>query len=55
LDREDEIPLRKVEWNVLEPYHKNDIDDKKYREEHKAQILYEEKGFCKEGGEGDGY
>ncbi len=28
---------------------------KKEREEVKSQILYEQKGFCKEGGEGDGY
>jgi len=55
LDQEDEVPLRQVDFNVLEPYHKVDIDDKKQREEYKAHILYEEKGFCKEGGEGDGY
>lgn len=55
LDREDDIPLRQVEYNVLEPYHKNDIATKKQREEAKSQILYEKKGFCKEGGEGDGY
>jgi U6 snRNA-associated Sm-like protein LSm1 len=28
---------------------------KKQKEEAKAKILYEQKGFCKEGGEGDGY
>ncbi|RDB29682.1 U6 snRNA-associated Sm-like protein LSm1 [Hypsizygus marmoreus] len=55
LDQEDDIPLRQVDWNVLEPYHKSDIEAKKQREESKAQILYEKKGFCKEGGEGDGY
>ena len=55
LDQEDEVPLRQVEWNVLEPYHKQDIANKKHREELKSQVLYEEKGFCKEGGEGDGY
>ncbi|EIW64707.1 Sm-like ribonucleoprotein [Trametes versicolor FP-101664 SS1] len=55
LDQEDEVPLRQVEWSVLEAYHKQDIADKKVREEAKSQILYEQKGFCKEGGEGDGY
>lgn len=55
LDQEDEVPLRQVEWNVLEPYHKQDIANKKRREELKSQVLYEQKGFCKEGGEGDGY
>ncbi|EJF66660.1 Sm-like ribonucleo protein [Dichomitus squalens] len=55
LDQEDEIPLRQVEWAVLEAYHKQDIADKKKREDIKSQVLYEQKGFCKEGGEGDGY
>ncbi|KAG5653073.1 hypothetical protein H0H81_002453 [Sphagnurus paluster] len=55
LDREDDIPLRQVDWHLLEPYHKNDTEAKKQREEAKSQILYEQKGFCKEGGEGDGY
>ncbi|KAJ7254068.1 hypothetical protein B0H12DRAFT_1115791 [Mycena haematopus] len=56
LDLEDEIPQRRqVDYAALEPYHKNDIEMKKQREEVKAQILYEKKGFCKEGGEGDGY
>ncbi|KAF7347795.1 U6 snRNA-associated Sm-like protein LSm1 [Mycena venus] len=56
LDLEDEIPQRRqVDYAALEPYHKNDVEMKKQREEAKAQILYEKKGFCKEGGEGDGY
>jgi len=55
LDQEDEVPLRQVAWNELEPYHKKEIASKKRREEVKAQVLYEQKGFCKEGGEGDGY
>lgn len=56
LDLEDEIPQRRqVDYAALEPYHKNDVEVKKQREEAKAQILYEKKGFCKEGGEGDGY
>ncbi|KAJ7225475.1 hypothetical protein GGX14DRAFT_489494, partial [Mycena pura] len=56
LDLEDEVPVgRQVEWAALEPYHKVDVEMKKQREEAKAKILYEKKGFCKEGGEGDGY
>ena len=55
LDQEDEVPLRQVEWTVLEPYHKQEVANKKKREDFKSQVLYEEKGFCKEGGEGDGY
>ena len=55
LDQEDEVPLRQVEWTVLEPYHKQEVANKKQREDFKSQVLYEEKGFCKEGGEGDGY
>ncbi|KAI0704858.1 Sm-like ribonucleoprotein [Cytidiella melzeri] len=55
LDQEDELPLRQVDWEVLEPYHRKDIADKKDRDEIKAQVLYEKRGFCKEGGEGDGY
>jgi hypothetical protein len=55
LDKEDEIPLQQVEWAVLEPYHRSDGDLKKQREDAKSQILFEKKGFCKEGGEGDGY
>ncbi|KAI0778145.1 Sm-like ribonucleoprotein [Trametes elegans] len=55
LDQEDEVPLRQVEWTVLEHYHKQEIANKKQREEVKSQVLFEEKGFCREGGEGDGY
>ncbi|CCM01954.1 uncharacterized protein FIBRA_04027 [Fibroporia radiculosa] len=55
LDQEDDVPLRQVAWDELEPYHSQEILAKKKREESKAQVLYEQKGFCKEGGEGDGY
>lgn len=55
LDQEDDVPLRQVDYQLLDPYHKNDIAKKKSREDLKAKILYEQKGFCKEGGEGDGY
>ncbi|KAF9229329.1 Sm-like ribonucleoprotein [Gyrodon lividus] len=55
LDQEDDVPLRQVDYQLLDPYHKNDITNKKDREDFKAKVLYEKKGFCKEGGEGDGY
>ena len=44
-----------MEWNILEPFHKQEVAAKKTREDFKSQVLYEKKGFCKEGGEGDGY
>ncbi|KAI0348001.1 Sm-like ribonucleoprotein [Trametopsis cervina] len=55
LDQEEDVPIRQVDWEVLHPYHIQDIADKKQRDEVKAQVLYEKRGFCKEGGEGDGY
>ncbi|KAG6850518.1 hypothetical protein H0H93_012519 [Arthromyces matolae] len=55
LDQEDDISLQQVDWNTLEPYHKSEAEAKKQRDEAKSQILFEQKGFCKEGGEGDGY
>ena len=55
LDQEDDVPLREVKWEILEPYHQKDIADKKARDELKANVLFEKRGFCKEGGEGDGY
>ncbi|KAF4622846.1 hypothetical protein D9613_001844 [Agrocybe pediades] len=55
LDKEDDIPLKQVDYDVLSAYHRQEAEEKKGREETKSQILYEQKGFCKEGGEGDGY
>jgi U6 snRNA-associated Sm-like protein LSm1 len=55
LDQEDDVPLRQVDYNQLDDYYRQDVAAKKQREEAKANILYEQKGFCKEGGEGDGY
>ena len=55
LDQEDDVPLRQVDYKQLDDYYQQDIAAKKQREEAKAKILYEQKGFCKEGGEGDGY
>lgn len=55
LDREDEIPLRPVPLEEIGYAHQEESDKRKQNEQAKAQILYDEKGFCKEGGEGDGY
>ncbi len=55
MDQEDDVPLRQVDYKQLDDYYRQDIAAKKQREEAKAKILYEQKGFCKEGGEGDGY
>jgi U6 snRNA-associated Sm-like protein LSm1 len=55
LDQEDDVPLRQVDYKQLDDYYRQDVAAKKQREEAKAKILYEQKGFCKEGGEGDGY
>ena len=55
LDQEDDVPLHQVDYKQLDDYYQQDIAAKKQREEVKAKILYEQKGFCKEGGEGDGY
>ena len=55
LDQEDDVPQHQVDYNQLDNYYRQDVAAKKQREEAKAKILYEQKGFCKEGGEGDGY
>ena len=55
LDQEDDVPLRQVDYKQLDDYYRQDVAVKKQKEEAKAKILYEQKGFCKEGGEGDGY
>ena len=55
LDREDDVPLKQVAYDKLVDFHRSEAEAKKEREEIKSQILYEQKGFCKEGGEGDGY
>ncbi|KAG9128177.1 SM-like, degradation of cytoplasmic mRNAs and positively regulates transcription initiation [Ceratobasidium sp. 392] len=55
LDREDEVPLRSVPPEEIAEAHQQEADDRKRNEQLKSQILYDEKGFCKEGGEGDGY
>ena len=55
LDQEDVVPLQSVPLANLQPLHKEEQEARKRRETIHAKILYEQKGFCKEGGEGDGY
>jgi hypothetical protein len=55
LDLEDDLPLRRLPWNVIDAYRQQDLAVKKQQDDIKAQILFQQKGFCKEGGEGDSY
>jgi len=55
LDQEDELPLKPVSPMVLKPLFLQELAEKKRRDHEKAKVLYEQKGFCREGGEGDGY
>jgi len=55
LDAEDELPLQRIELSQIVPVHEAEIVARKRRENIKANILYEQFGFCREGGEGDGY
>lgn len=55
LDVEDEIPLKPVPYETLKDIYAQEVAEKKHREHDKSQVLYEERGFCREGGEGDGY
>ncbi|KAI0322728.1 Sm-like ribonucleoprotein [Amylostereum chailletii] len=55
LDQEDDVPLRQYEYDILDGYHQQEAAAKKLRDDHKSKVLFEQKGFCKEGGEGDGY
>ncbi|KAF8314225.1 Sm-like ribonucleoprotein [Clavulina sp. PMI_390] len=55
LDAEDEVPIQPAPVEVMMDLNRQEVDDRKRRENIKATVLYEEKGFCKEGGEGDGY
>ena len=55
LDVEDDVHLKEVDYQTLEPYCKMEAEKKKLGEDAKAQILFDQKGFSREGGEGDGY
>lgn len=55
LDVEDEVPLQPVPIQHIKPLQQQEVAVRKRRENVKAKVLYEQKGFCREGGEGDGY
>jgi len=55
LDKEDNIPLQQVPLEHIIPVNRQESEQRKIREAIKAKVLYEERGFSKEGGEGDGY
>ena len=55
LDQEDDVPLQQADYELLDNHHRLESAEKKHRDEIKAKVLFEQKGFCKEGGEGDGY
>lgn len=52
---EDEVPLKQANYATLQLVHVHEMAEKKRRDHAKAQILFQQKGFCREGGEGDGY
>ncbi|VDB99622.1 unnamed protein product [Peniophora sp. CBMAI 1063] len=55
LDLEDDVPLQQADFALLDEHHRQEAAEKRVQEEAKAKVLYEQKGFCKEGGEGDSY
>lgn len=55
LDLEDDVPLQQVDFAMLDEHHRNETAEKRVLEDAKSKVLYEQKGFCKEGGEGDSY
>jgi len=55
LDQEDDVPLQQVNLEQLLPFYLQETEERKKREARKAKVLFDQQGFCKEGGEGDGY
>lgn len=49
------VPLQQKTPELVMDLSREEAEERKRRENLKANILYEQKGFCKEGGEGDGY
>lgn len=49
------MPLQPAPLEELDEICKQDVKDRKRREDAKAEILYERAGFSKQGEEGDGY
>lgn len=55
LDAEDVVPITPAPLDLMMDLNRQEVDDRKRRDNIKSTILYEQRGFCKEGGEGDGY
>ncbi|KAH7104352.1 Sm-like ribonucleoprotein [Auriculariales sp. MPI-PUGE-AT-0066] len=56
LDVEDDIPLQQIPYKGhMDKIQDEDFEARKRREATKATVLYEKKGFTREGGEGDWY
>jgi len=55
LDAEDVVPIVPAPVDLMMDLNRQEVDDRKRRDNLKTTILFEQKGFCKEGGEGDGY
>jgi len=55
LDAEDMVPITPAPIEIMQHLNKQEMDERKRRDNLKATILFETRGFCKEGGEGDGY
>ena len=49
------MPIVPAPVDLMMDLNRQEVDDRKRRDNLKATILFEQKGFCKEGGEGDGY
>jgi len=55
LDAEDNFPLAPADTQLMLDLNRQDMEDRKRRDNMKASFLFDHLAFCKEGGEGDGY
>ena len=56
LDVEDDVQLQQVQYKGhMDKIHQEDFETRKRKEAAKATVLHEQKGFSREGGEGDWY
>jgi U6 snRNA-associated Sm-like protein LSm1 len=45
LDKEDEVPLVPLPLEVIIPMHRQDLENKKYRDNYKSDLLYHQFGM----------
>ncbi|KAF8332349.1 Sm-like ribonucleoprotein [Cantharellus anzutake] len=55
LDAEDDFPLASADTQLMIDLNRQHMEDRKRRDSMRASLLFDHLGFCKEGGEGDGY